>query len=48
MAADLVLISEGLHLDDIISKENENDTIQILFVNTGFDELGGNSPIPLQ
>ena len=47
MAADPILPSKGPPSDDIVSKENENDTIQILFVNTEFDEHGGNLPIPL-
>lgn len=46
-AVDPVLSSEGLPLDDIVTKENENDTIQILFVNTESDEHGGNIPVPL-
>jgi len=44
---DLVLSSEGPPSDDTINKENENDTIQIPFVNTKSDEHGGNLPIPL-
>lgn len=47
-AADPVLPSEGPPLDDTISKENENDTIQIIFVNTESAEHGGNLLIPLQ
>jgi len=31
MVVDLVLPLEGLPLDDTISKENENDIVQILF-----------------
>ena len=48
MEMDPILPSEGPPSDDTISKENENDTIQILFVNTESDELGGNPPVPLQ
>ena len=44
---DTVLSSEGPSLDDTITKENENETIQILFINTDSDEPGGNLPIPL-
>ena len=47
MAVDPVLSSEGLPSDDTVSKENENDDVQILFVNTDSDEHGGNLPIPL-
>ena len=39
--------STDLPSDDTVTKENENDTIQILFVNTDYDENGGNLPIPL-
>ena len=46
-AVDLILSSEGPSLDDTITEENENDTIQIIFVNTNSDEHGGNLPIPL-
>jgi len=41
------LSSEDPPLDDTVTKENENDTIQILFINTDFDEHGENLPIPL-
>jgi len=44
---DLVLPSKGPSLNDTIIEENENDTVQILFVNRGFDEHGGSLPIPL-
>ena len=47
MVVDPVLSSEGLPSDDIVTKENENDTVQIIFVNTESDEPGGNLPIPL-
>jgi len=47
MAVDLVLSSEGLPSNDIVTKEIENDTVQIIFVNTDSDEHGGNLPIPL-
>ena len=39
--------SEDLPSDDIVTKENENDIVQILFVNTESDEHGGNLPVPL-
>lgn len=48
MAVDPVLPSEGPPSDNMISKENENNTIQILFINTKSDELGGNPLVPLQ
>lgn len=47
MAVDPILPSEGPPSDDTVSKKNENDTVQILFVNTESDEHGGNLPIPL-
>ena len=47
VAVDLVLPSEVPSSDDIVTKENKDDTIQILFVNTDSDEHGGNLPIPL-
>ena len=47
MAIDLVLSSEGPPSNDTVSKENENDTIQVLFVNIELDEHGGNLPVPL-
>ena len=46
-AVDPVLPSEGPPSDDTVSKENENNIVQILFVNTEYDEHGGNLPIPL-
>jgi len=48
MAVDPVLPSEGPPSDDTISKENENNIIQIIFVNTESGELGGNLSVPLQ
>jgi len=48
MVVDPVLPLEGPPSDDTISKENENDTVQIPFFNTESDEHGGNPPIPLQ
>jgi len=48
MAVNPVLPSKGPPSDDTVSKENENDTIQILFVDTESNELGGNPPISLQ
>jgi len=47
VAVDPVLSSEGPSSDDTITKENEKDTIQILFVNTDSDEHGGSLPVPL-
>lgn len=47
MEIDPILSSEDLPLDDIVTKENENDIVQILFINIDFDEHGGNLPIPL-
>jgi len=44
---DPVLPSEGPPSNDIVSKENDNNTAQILFVNTESDEHGGNLHIPL-
>ena len=46
-AVDPVLPSEGPSLDDTITEENENDIIQILFVNTDSDEHGVSLPVPL-
>ena len=46
-AVNPVLSSEGPSVDDTISKENENNIIQILFINTESNEHGGNLPIPL-
>jgi len=40
-------VDQVLSSDDTVSKENENNTIQILFVNTESNEHGGNLPIPL-
>jgi len=47
MTVDPFLSLEGPSSDDIVTKENENDTIQILFINTDSDEHGGNLPVPL-
>jgi len=44
---DPVLSSEDPSLDDTITEENKNDTVQILFVNTDSDEHRDNLPIPL-
>jgi len=46
-AVDPILALEDLPSDDTVTKENENDTIQILFINTDSDEHGDNLPIPL-
>ena len=48
MSVDPVLPSEDPPSNDIIPKESENDTVQILFVTLESDELGGNPPIPSQ
>ena len=48
MAVDPVLPSKNPPSDDIVSKEDENDTVQIIFVDTESNELGGNPPIPSQ
>jgi len=47
ITVDPVLPSEGSPSDDIVSKENENDTIQIIFANIKSDEHGGNLLVPL-
>ena len=47
MEVDSVLSSKGPSSDDTVSKENENDTVQILFVKTESDEHGVNLPVPL-
>ena len=47
MAVNPVLYTESLPSDDTVTKENENDTIQILLINTESDEHGGNLPSPL-
>jgi len=44
VVVDLVLSSEGPSSDDTITEENENDTVQILFVSTDSDEHGGVYP----
>lgn len=46
-AVDLVLPSECSSSNDTVTKEKENDTVQILFINTDSDELGGSPPVPL-
>ena len=49
MAANPVLPSEDPSSDDIIPKESENDTVQIRFVNSESNELGGKNPhVPSQ
>jgi len=45
--SDPVFPSEVPSSDDTVTKENKDDTVQILFVNTNSDEHGGNLPIPL-
>ena len=44
---DPVLPSEDPSLDDTITEENKNETIQILFVNTDSDEHRDSLPVPL-
>lgn len=44
---DPVLPAEGPSLDDTVTGENENDTVQILFINTDSDEHGGSLPVTL-
>lgn len=48
MVVDPVLPSEGPPSDDTIPKENENDTIQILFITSESNELEGNPLVPSQ
>ena len=47
MAVDPILSSKDPPSNDTVSRENENNTIQILFVNTESNEHGGNLPIHL-
>jgi len=47
MVVNPILALEDLPSDDTVTKEDENDTVQILFINTNFCEHGGNLPIPL-
>ena len=47
MVVDPVFSSKGPPFDDTFSKENENDTVQIPFVNTKSDEHGDNLPVAL-
>jgi len=44
---DPILTSEDLPSNDTVTEENENDTVQILFVNRNSDEHGRNLLIPL-
>ena len=46
-AVDLVFLSEGPSLDDIVTRENKKDTVQILFVSTNSNEHRGSLPVPL-
>ena len=48
MEVDLVLPLEDPPSDDIIPKQSENDTVQILIFNTESDELWDNPPVPSQ
>lgn len=43
-----ITVDPVLPSDDIIPKESENDTVQILFFNSEPDELGGNLLVPSQ
>jgi len=47
VAVDPILPSEGPSLDDTITEENENNTVQIPFINRDSDEHGGSLPVPL-
>ena len=47
MVVDLVLSSKGPPSVDTVTKEDEDDTVQILFINTESNEHGGNLPVPL-
>ena len=47
MAVNPILSSKGPPLDDIVTEENEDDNVKILFVSTKSDEHEGNLPIPL-
>ena len=44
---DPVLPSEVPSSDDTITEENNDDTVQILFISTNSNEHGGNLPVPL-
>ncbi|MCY6488099.1 hypothetical protein, partial [Actinobacillus pleuropneumoniae] len=46
-AVDPVLPSEVLSSNDIVTEEDKDDTIQILFINIDSDDQGGTPPIPL-
>eukprot|EP00253_Pinus_taeda_P005155 PITA_05155 len=48
MVVDPFLPLEGPPSNDTIPKENEDDAVQIIFVTSESDELGGNPPIPSQ
>jgi len=47
ITVDPVLPSEDPSLEDTITEENKNDTVQILFINTDSDEHRDSLPIPL-
>ena len=47
MAVDPILPTEVPSSDDTVTEENEDDTVQILFVNTNSDEHGGTLLVPL-
>ena len=46
-AVDPVMPSEVLSLDDTFTEENEDSTVQILFVNADSNDQGNSLPIPL-
>jgi len=46
-AVDLVLPSEVPSSDDTFTEENEDSTVQILFVNADSNDQGNSLPIPL-
>jgi len=46
VAVDPVLPSECSSSKDTVTEEKENDIVQIIFINTDSDKLGGSIPIP--
>ena len=46
-AVDPVFPSECSSSNDTVTEEKENDTVQIIFINTNSDELRGSPPVPL-
>ena len=47
VAVDPVLPSEVLSSNDTVTRENKDDTVQILFISTDSNEHGRNLPVPL-